>query len=173
MKDTIKPFVTCPESSVLNFTPNIYHERDRLKSELIQAGHTFLLKFNCPTCLEQCLLSYPLSHSECCKTDLSKLEIKVINRRLLSGSRRKQNKITKRITAQLIAAQGDWCAYCNESMKDNGMHVEHILAISVGGTNSIENLCLSCAKCNQIAGAKFFSSFLAKKIFILKNRRLL
>lgn len=44
------------------------------------------------------------------------------------------------------------CAYCGVMP---AMGVDHVLALSRGGTNTIENLVPACLKCNQQKGARW------------------
>ena len=48
------------------------------------------------------------------------------------------------------------CAYyatCRKSIR-NGFHIDHILALSKGGSNWIRNIQLTCASCNLSKQAK-------------------
>lgn len=40
------------------------------------------------------------------------------------------------------------CQYCGRSAPDVVLHVDHVVPVSKGGTNSIENLVTACAECN-------------------------
>lgn len=53
---------------------------------------------------------------------------------------------------QLTKWFGDWCPYCGESNKK--LTVDHVVPISKGGTNSIENLIPCCGSCNSSKGNK-------------------
>ena len=41
------------------------------------------------------------------------------------------------------------CYYCQKSTPGRTCHFDHIIPLSKGGAHSIENLCVSCPKCNQ------------------------
>jgi hypothetical protein len=43
------------------------------------------------------------------------------------------------------------CAYCHTSEANCGipLTIDHILPLSKGGVNSLENLCLACRPCNE------------------------
>lgn len=43
------------------------------------------------------------------------------------------------------------CAYCNIPL-ENGSEIDHVLPISRGGTDTIDNVTLSCRKCNREKG---------------------
>jgi len=54
------------------------------------------------------------------------------------------------------------CAYCGK--KDVPLEVEHIVPKSRGGSNRIDNLCLSCHECNETKGSKTAAEFGYPKI---------
>ncbi|MBD1811889.1 RNA-guided endonuclease IscB [Microcoleus vaginatus DQ-U2] len=59
------------------------------------------------------------------------------------------------------------CAYCG--VENVPFEIEHILARSKGGSNRVNNLCLSCHSCNQAKGNKPVEEFLKKKPEALKR----
>jgi len=139
--------------------------------ERVQAGSQFLFKFNCPGCRDDYFGPYPFVKCKSCELDLSDFEFKIKHARLLCGTRRRPGAIKKSHVQYLLEVQGPNCAYCFGSFDSTGYHVEHIIPLCVGGTNKIDNLCLSCPKCNLIAGKKYFSTFEAKRSFIQKRRK--
>lgn len=52
---------------------------------------------------------------------------------------------------KLLVASGNRCAYC---LATDSLQWEHIIPQSRGGPNTIDNLVLSCAKCNRDKGAR-------------------
>jgi len=91
--------------------------------------------------------------------------------RLVSGSRRRRGGgISKAIVQMLMEMTGGGCAYCFMSVRGIQYHVEHITPLSVGGTNAIGNLTISCPDCNKCAGSKVFSSLEAKRNYIIRAR---
>lgn len=40
------------------------------------------------------------------------------------------------------------CYYCSKIVSTKSIHFDHITPLSKGGPHSIENICVSCAKCN-------------------------
>lgn len=139
-------------------------------AERIQAGGIFLFKFLCPACQSECLETYPFGNSSCCNHDLSVYEINIIGKRFLCGTERRNFRITKKMIRLLLEYSNGCCLYCEEMARSN-YHVDHIRPIACGGSNHIDNLCLSCPKCNLLAGGKFFASFAAKKLYILKTKK--
>lgn len=140
-----------------------------------QAGDVFLLIFKCPKCKETQFCSYP--PEKCSWCDLGYIESPVVlpknkNRfELLVGSKRKQkNQISKAVIRLILEDQKSLCAYCESLLGFDAFHIDHIIPISVGGTNGRHNLALSCKKCNGLAGSKAFRNLTAKKLFILSKR---
>ena len=41
------------------------------------------------------------------------------------------------------------CYYCEGKVHSDKIHFDHIVPLSKGGAHSVENLCVSCADCNQ------------------------
>jgi 5-methylcytosine-specific restriction endonuclease McrA len=63
----------------------------------------------------------------------------------------------------LFEEQEGFCFYCGEllySSFEATVHIEHKTPISRGGSNDIENIALSCARCNVNKGAKTVEEFL-------------
>jgi 5-methylcytosine-specific restriction endonuclease McrA len=59
------------------------------------------------------------------------------------------------------------CAYCG--VENVPFEIEHILARSKGGSNRVNNLCLSCHSCNQAKGNKPVEEFWKNKPEVLKR----
>lgn len=53
----------------------------------------------------------------------------------------------------------NFCYYCEEQVALNSLHFDHVIPISKGGQHSVENLCVSCKKCNQIKSATLLSNW--------------
>ncbi len=68
--------------------------------------------------------------------------------------------------ATLREAQKDRCGYCRTRLRGKG-HVDHIKAISRGGSNDRSNLQLLCAPCNVAKGAKDAIDFAQSKGLLL------
>ena len=58
----------------------------------------------------------------------------------------RQNKET------LYGGQAGNCAGCGEHFRIQNLEVDHIIAVSVGGTDHIDNLQLLCSHCNRVKG---------------------
>lgn len=50
--------------------------------------------------------------------------------------------------SEILKLQKDRCAYCQKKINDT-YHVDHIIALSRGGSNDRTNLQLTCGPCNQ------------------------
>lgn len=51
----------------------------------------------------------------------------------------------------LAIRDGKECWYCGESMEKSDLTVEHLLAVSDGGSSNVKNLVLACAPHNKMA----------------------
>ena len=72
-----------------------------------------------------------------------------------------ENEISK-----LYARQRGCCAVCRADIKD-GYHKDHIVALSIGGSNDIGNIQLLCPSCNTSKGAKDHIEFMRGRGFLL------
>jgi len=141
-------------------------------SELTQAGDIFLLRFICPSCNTEQFEGYPLKSCSKCEKDLTLYILNLPSKtRLLVGSRRKtRQRIGKRIIRALFDLCEGKCGYCQTPFSGEEYQVEHIVPVSVGGTNDFPNLILACKRCNSVAGSKCFNSFEIKREYILNRR---
>ena len=141
--------------------------------EVIQAGDVFLMSYFCRHCGEKCLGSIKSFDCQYCH-ELSghafELPQKRQGFRLLSGTKRNRTKYTSKKNIRLLLdIQANCCAYCDKVLDQ--IEVDHVVPLSVGGTNNLENLCLSCPRCNRLAGSKCFASFVDKKKYVLEMRK--
>jgi 5-methylcytosine-specific restriction endonuclease McrA len=66
----------------------------------------------------------------------------------------------------LFEKQEGFCFYCGELLYvsfDREVHVDHMIPLSRGGSNSIENIVLSCATCNLEKNTKTSDEYLKLK----------
>lgn len=54
----------------------------------------------------------------------------------------------------LTIRDGFDCVYCNADLNECVVHVDHIVPLSRGGTNDIDNLALACDRCNCSKAAR-------------------
>ena len=56
-----------------------------------------------------------------------------------------------------------FCYYCKAKVPSETVHFDHIVALSIGGAHSVENLCVACSHCNLSKGAKPLLEWAATK----------
>lgn len=137
-----------------------------------QCGDYFLLSVNCPKCKDEILVTADTLDSKECQCGQSFhgyiLDVKSKNFVLTVGTRRRLYFSIKKIKAMYRDQDGK-CAYCQQEMNFN-YHIEHVIPLSVGGTNKESNLVLSCPRCNSIAGSLVFSTFTMKQRYLINKR---
>jgi len=141
--------------------------------EITQCGDVFLMQVLCPKCNETNLLAYPLEECPNCYYDLNEIEPILPHpskRKVLVGSYRKTRAgLTKKKIKIIYEEQERLCFYCMDNLGQD-YHVEHIHPLFTGGTNDLDNIVLSCARCNFVAGKKWFHTAQAKQRYILARR---
>ena len=60
-----------------------------------------------------------------------------------------KSMLRKATRSYLRSRDGDVCYYCNAYLKEKALTIDHKLALSLGGTNDLSNLVLSCVDCNN------------------------
>lgn len=141
--------------------------------ETIQAGDTFLIKFDCAYCRSSNLNGWKdLVCSHCKKLAGTFFEFDGSKKkfRCISGTKRKAIRFRKKTIKMLIEIQNDCCAYCDSPLED--FHIDHVVPLAFGGSNNSDNLVLSCKYCNTKAGSKVFLSFSDKRDWILTSRKI-
>lgn len=81
--------------------------------------------------------------------------LKAIQRRLDSGERRAASAVPMSavdVVAKMLE-QNNRCYYCGEPIGKD-FHLDHYLPIAQGGQHSIDNLVVTCPKCNLSKGAR-------------------
>lgn len=87
----------------------------------------------------------------------NKEKIYELNRNYRAAKRGAEGSHTKTDIQRIYELQRGCCAACSEPVKKSGnnrFHVDHILALSRGGSNYPENLQLLCMFCNLSKGPK-------------------
>ena len=68
-------------------------------------------------------------------------------------------RFTKEDIQTMYASQGARCYYCSVNIEE-AYHIEHMVPISKGGSNWIDNICLACVPCNRTKGVKTAEEFM-------------
>jgi 5-methylcytosine-specific restriction endonuclease McrA len=58
----------------------------------------------------------------------------------------------KRRCAVLVRRDGDTCWWCDIALTDAIRTVDHVIPLSAGGSNRLDNLVLACEACNAERG---------------------
>lgn len=69
--------------------------------------------------------------------------------------------IPENIRRLVYGRDGEVCVYCGDT--SGPFHFDHVTPWSRGGDHSAENLCVSCARCNQSKGDKLLSEWEGRK----------
>ena len=81
--------------------------------------------------------------------------------RLITFDARRKKFLVSVVRAVFIRDQMT-CRYCG----DQASHIDHVIPVSFGGTNDIENLVAACPFCNQRVSDKVFDTFADKKAYL-------
>jgi len=142
--------------------------------EISQCGDYFMFKFNCQKCnAEHFETNQSRANKTCpCGIGMKDYIFDISDHKfvLVTGTKRKCRFSIKKIQAMYIEQEGK-CAYCCKEL-NYIYHIEHIVPLAAGGTNADSNLCISCPKCNLLAGSKVFPSFIEKQKYILSGNKL-
>lgn len=77
--------------------------------------------------------------------------------------------IDYRIKQRLYKIQDGKCAYCGQHRNHKYMTLDHIIPLSKGGTDNLDNLQCTCKKCNSFKGDMLPHEFTKFVRCILKN----
>ena len=64
--------------------------------------------------------------------------------KMAMNSKQKKSK-----TPQVAARDGSCCCYCGKDLAPSERTLEHMIPISMGGGNNLENLRIACRQCNS------------------------
>jgi 5-methylcytosine-specific restriction endonuclease McrA len=70
--------------------------------------------------------------------------------------------VVKNTIDAIILLNNNSCVYCGGPYE----HIDHIMPLTLGGMNCIENLTTACARCNMSKGAKLLENWLTDTIDI-------
>lgn len=84
------------------------------------------------------------------------------------NSRAKSAGLAQYITAETlrdcIYRSGGQCGWCTASLIGRAFELDHIISLSNGGSNTAENLAVSCPDCNRRKAAKHPATFAQETI---------
>jgi hypothetical protein len=75
------------------------------------------------------------------------------------NSRSKREQISAESLRHRILESAGKCDWCTFSLLGQSFEIDHIIALSVGGSNTPENLALACPDCNRGKSAKHPARF--------------
>jgi 5-methylcytosine-specific restriction endonuclease McrA len=79
---------------------------------------------------------------------------------------------TRNIRAAVIERDGDSCHYCcKPKLKGKGAHLDHIVPRKHGGADTIDNLVLSCARCNTQKQSSTLEDYIARRLLAIKREK--
>ena len=92
-----------------------------------------------------------------------------VKRKIDKKNRKKRvsgrGRLSSTITSRLMISQNGKCISCHCKLVD--FHIDHIIPIALGGTNTDDNVQLLCPTCNISKGAKHPISFMQERGFLL------
>lgn len=98
---------------------------------------------------------------EAISQELVRFDLQLMRNPDIQGKEYQQGTLAGYETREFLLEKWDrQCAYCG--VKEVPLQIEHIHPRSKGGSNSITNLTLSCAKCNTKKGNKGIKDFLSQ-----------
>jgi 5-methylcytosine-specific restriction endonuclease McrA len=76
-------------------------------------------------------------------------------------------RLSTDIVPKLMELQRCKCAACRADLTVTGKHLDHMVALSAGGTNTDDNVQLLCPDCNVRKGAKHPVDFMQQRGYLL------
>lgn len=93
------------------------------------------------------------------------------DRTLIHATNRKARKsggrLSNDIAARLMQAQRGACPCCRADLSTTGHHLDHIMPLALGGTNTDDNVQLLCPPCNLSKHAKHPVDFMQQRGYLL------
>lgn len=71
-------------------------------------------------------------------------------------------QMTAATRAFVLERDGYRCTYCGTT--EGAMEVDHVLAVSRGGSDSLENLVCACFPCNRSKGSRLLADWLSERV---------
>lgn len=73
-----------------------------------------------------------------------------------------KQRIPKNIRRIVLERDGYHCVYCDEDLTNEEIHLDHVIPESRGGPTTIDNLQVTCRKCNLAKGVLSEEEFVDK-----------
>ena len=80
-----------------------------------------------------------------------------------------KKRISTFIRRHVIERDGYHCVYCDEDLTNGEIHLDHVIPEAKGGPTTIDNLQVTCRKCNISKGVLTESEFVSKLRTRAKN----
>ena len=77
-----------------------------------------------------------------------------------SGTRK---PISSGLRFRIFQRDGFECFYCGKAPPQTELQIDHIIPVSKGGTNSVENLVTACAECNRGKGTRKLAKYKGRR----------
>lgn len=81
----------------------------------------------------------------------------------------KRKKLTKEERIEIYNRFDGRCGYCGEKIDIKDMQVDHIVALRVGGTDTLDNMICACRSCNHYKSTYTLEKF-EKQLQEIPNR---
>lgn len=91
-----------------------------------------------------------------------------------NNKKKKKRKQYSQEVRELIYRQADgYCQLCGKKLTYNQATLDHIIPLAMGGSNSVDNLQLSCIQCNRLKGSILPETFVNRitDIFIFQMEK--
>lgn len=77
------------------------------------------------------------------------------NRRLkISNASDEDAKDVAAFMKKIMLSESNFCEYCGDALTKEKLQFDHVFPIKLGGAHTVENLAVSCKKCNNSKSAK-------------------
>lgn len=103
--------------------------------------------------------------------ETAKFDIQKLDNPDITGTEYQQGKMFGYTDkkAYLLERESYCCIYCGIHASQAKMQIEHVIPKSKGGTDSLDNLVLSCNACNQAKGNQDVQTYLKDKPSVLRR----